>query len=156
MVGIKHRTYIKAKPEKVFQTLTTADGWNAWFTQRTTIDKNKDGTDEIWFRWSYENDQQKEIVDGGKILEAIPYESFIFQWKPGRNITTVNIQLKPLKEGTLLLLEEQGYEKEDMEACIGCAVGCGEAITLLKLYLEYGIVCKKDLLLGFEDEIHDL
>jgi len=56
----------------------------------------------------------------------------------------------------LLLLEEQGYTNEDINACIGCAVGWGEAVTLLKVYLEQGIVYKKDLLLGFEDEIHDI
>ncbi|KQL50831.1 hypothetical protein AN964_24750 [Heyndrickxia shackletonii] len=152
MVGIKHQAYIKVEKEKVFQTLTTAEGWNAWFTDRTIININIDGTGEIWLRWSYGDDHQREIVDGGKIIETIPCESFIFQWKPGKNTTTVKFQLHPFKEGTLLILEEDGYTNDDITSCIGCSVGWGEAITLLKVFLEHGIVYKGDLLLGFEDD----
>lgn len=156
MVGIKHQTYIKVKPEKVFQTLTTADGWNAWFTDGTTINLHRDGTGEIWLRWSYGDNHQREIVDGGKIIETIPYKSFIFQWKPGKNRTTVKFNIQPFKEGTLLLLEERGYSNDDITSCIGCAVGWGEAMTLLKVFLEQGIVYKTDLILDFEDERNDI
>ncbi|MGV3466372.1 MAG: SRPBCC family protein [Heyndrickxia sp.] len=156
MLSIQHRKYIRVKPKKVFLTLSTADGWNAWFTNQTTITINGDGAGEIWLRWSYEDDHQRQIVDGGKILESIPYKSFVFQWKPGENTTTVKFQLEPFKEGTLLQLEEQSYTNEDTFACIGCAVGWGEAMTLLKVYLEQGIVYKQDLLLGFEDESYDI
>ncbi|MEH7123875.1 hypothetical protein V7127_11525 [Bacillus sp. JJ1773] len=54
--------------------------------------------------------------------------------------------MQPYQEGTLLLLEKAGYSTSstDLSACIGCAVGWGEALALLKMYLEYGIVCKED------------
>ncbi|KQL21374.1 SRPBCC family protein [Cytobacillus solani] len=107
MPVIKHQTYIKSKPAKVFHTLTTADGWNAWFTDRTTIAWNKDETGEIRLRWTVNGD--KVIEDAGKIVEAISYESFIFQWCPGESQTTVKFNLHPFKEGTIVILEENGY-----------------------------------------------
>ncbi len=47
-------------------------------------------------------------------------------------------------EGTLVELVETGYILDDVNDLVGCAVGWGEAMTLLKFYLEknitYGIV----------------
>ncbi|MBM7585500.1 uncharacterized protein YndB with AHSA1/START domain [Bacillus pakistanensis] len=147
MPEIRHQMYIKVEPKKVYQTLIHEDEWNAWFTDYTTIDLNHDGTGNIQFRWKSSDDH--EIEDGGRIIEAIPFKTFTFQWNPGENNTTVTFQLKPYKEGTLVVLEERGYSNsdKDLTACIGCAVGWGEALTLLKIYLEHGIVYKDDLLL---------
>jgi hypothetical protein len=38
-------------------------------------------------------------------------------------------------------LVEQGYKQttSSLQACLGCATGWGEALTLLKFYLEHGI-----------------
>ena len=104
---IKHRTYIKAEPERVFETLTTAQGWNAWFTDRTTIDLKTNGTSEILFRWSNFGLNHEEIQDGGEIIEIIPNKSFIFHWSPGEGKTIVKFELQPLREGTLLVVEEK-------------------------------------------------
>lgn len=150
--AIKHQTYIKSKQEKVFHTLTTAAGWNAWFTDRTTIEWNMDGTGEIRLRWATMG--EKLIEDGGKIIEAIPYESFTFQWCPGVSQTTVTFKLLPYREGTLVVLEEHGYSNKEINACIGCAIGWGEALTLLKIFLEHGLVYKEDLIIG--DDMTDL
>lgn len=65
----------------------------------------------------------------------------------GEQSSTVTFTLEPYKDGTLVVLNETGFtdSEEDLKACIGCAVGWGEALTLLKIYLEYGIVYKQDL-----------
>ncbi|MBS4192674.1 SRPBCC domain-containing protein [Bacillus sp. FJAT-49705] len=143
---IHHQTYIKVNPEKVYQTLTTAEGWNAWFTDHTVLYLNENGEGKITFRWSNYGAKKENIEDGGDILTAIQNKLFVFQWSPGDGKTTVKFELKPVKEGTLLLLEETGYtaSNKDLSVCIGCAAGWGEALTLLKMYLEYGIVCKDD------------
>ncbi len=143
---ILHQTYIKASPEKVYQTLTTAEGWNTWFTDNTFLHLNENGEGKITLRWFNYGVNKENIEDGGDILTAIQNRLFVFQWFPGEGKTTVKFELKQIKEGTLLLLEETGYTTSamDLSACIGCAVGWGEALTLLKMYLEYGIVCKED------------
>lgn len=148
MPNIKHRTYIKVTPEKVYRTLTTGQGWNAWFTDDTTVEMNQDGTGEIRLRWKNFGVQKQDIVDGGPILKAKPNECFVFEWSPGEGATTVAFSLKEYRDGTRVQLEESGYSMSasDLGACIGCAAGWGEALTLLKIYLEHGIVCKEDLL----------
>lgn len=148
MPRIYHQTYIKVEPKRVYEALVTAEGWNTWFTDETTIMWNDDGTGEIRLRWSNYGIDKIAIEDGGKILEAIPYECFVFQWSPGESVTTVKFLLKPYKEGTMLRIAESGYSESDrdIKACIGCAVGWGEALNLLKVYLEHGIVYKEDLI----------
>jgi uncharacterized protein YndB with AHSA1/START domain len=147
MTMIHHKTYIKVPKEEVYKTITSADGWNAWFTDKTSLHTNSNGTGEIRFRWTDFGSENATIEDGGTIIESVQNEKFVFQWSPGNATTTVTFNLLPYKEGTLVTLEEIGYSNtaEDISACIGCATGWGEALTLLKIYLELGIVYKQDL-----------
>ena len=146
MPEINHQVYIKESVARIFNTLTTAQGWNAWFTDRTTIHQESDGTCEIRLRWTGLGKDQKELVDGGKILEAIPNKSFIFQWTPGESVTTIEFKLEPYRDGTLVVFKETGYSnsENDIKASLNCAVGWGETLTLLKVYLEEGLVYKEE------------
>ena len=150
MSDINHKTYIKVPLEEVYKTISTAHGWNVWFTDDTSLEINPDGTGEIHLRWKNYGSENVKIEDGGRILEAIPNKRFVFQWSPGEQRSTVTFKFEPYKEGTLLVLNETGYtiSEKDIIACIGCAVGWGEALTLLKIYLELGIVYKQDLTHG--------
>jgi uncharacterized protein YndB with AHSA1/START domain len=143
MPAIQHKTFINVPPEKVYTTLTTAEGWNAWFTDETSFQ----GTEYIRLRWNEYGEDKVNVEDGGRILKAIPHQNFTFQWSPGEAATTVSFHLESYEKGTLVTLNETGYSDShtDVAACIGCAIGWGEALTLLKFYLEYGIVCKEDL-----------
>ncbi|MED1863793.1 SRPBCC domain-containing protein [Fictibacillus nanhaiensis] len=147
MPEINHKTYIKVTVEDVYRTISTAQGWNAWFTDETSLEINPDGTGEIRMRWTNFGSENVTVEDGDEILEAIPNQKFVFQWSPGEQSSTVTINLEPYREGTLVILNESGYtnSEKDLSACIECATGWGEALTLLKIYLEYGIVYKQDL-----------
>lgn len=147
MPDINHKTYIKVPLQKVYETISTSHGWNAWFTDDTSLEINRNGTGQIRLRWTNFGSENVNIEDGGKVLAAIPNKKFVFQWSPGEQSSTVTFELEPYKGGTLVFLNETGYtnSEEDLKACIGCAVGWGEALTLLKLYLEHGIVYKQDL-----------
>ncbi|GET41981.1 SRPBCC family protein [Microseira wollei] len=136
---IEHVVYIKVSPEKVYKTLTTGEGWDSWFTQGTTVNPRPGGS--IQLRWKNFGAGHWTTEDGGAVLEAETNCKFVFQWSPGENPTTVVITLKQLGEGTLLKLVESGYSPSDtdFQACLGCAIGWGEALTLLKFYLEYGV-----------------
>ncbi|MDQ0270160.1 SRPBCC family protein [Cytobacillus purgationiresistens] len=89
-------------------------------------------TGEIRLRWANFGDANVIIEDGGKIIESVPNETFVFQWSPGEGTSTVTFHLEPYKAGTLVKLEETGYSNtnNDIVACIGCATGWGEALTL--------------------------
>lgn len=147
MPEINHKTYIKVPVEKVYKTISTSQGWNAWFTDETSLVINPDGTGDLRLRWTNFSSENETIEDGGKILEAIPNKRFVFQWSPGEQSSTVTFNFEPYKEGTLVILHETGYtnSERDLKACIDCATGWGEALTLLKIYLEHGIVYKQDL-----------
>lgn len=147
MPDINHKTYIKVPLEEVYKTVSTAQSWNAWFTDDTSLVINPDGTGEIRLRWTNFGSENVNMEDGGKILEAIPNKRFVFQWSPGEQSTTVTFHFEPYKEGTLVVLNETGYthSERDINACMECAAGWGEALTLLKIYLEHEIVFKQDL-----------
>ncbi len=140
---IIHTTIIKAPIEKVFDAITTSDGLDSWFTTGAKVDRKPGG--EIYFRWE---DQRSEvqggiIEDGGPILEVIEPTHFAFQWHPDnpKYATNVHLLFKEIDEGTKVIVQEHGFydTPEGRKAMIGCATGWGEALTLLKFYLEHGV-----------------
>lgn len=137
---IRHSVYIEASPVKVFGTLTTADGWNAWFTQETTIDLKMGGTVMLrWRDWGVDHDT---VEDGGEITSLVPNKHFAFRWHRTGKPTTVSFELEELGSGTRLTVMDNGYgsTEQDLRICLGCAAGWGEAMMMLKVYLEHGIV----------------
>ena len=147
MANIQHTTYMKVTTEKVYEAISTEEGWNAWFTDETSIKWNQDGSGEIKLRWTSFGMKNEIIEDGGPILDSKQNEYFIFQWKPGESVTTVTFYLTTYKDGTLVRLIEEGYSQSNLDqiACLRCASGWGEALMMLKMYLEHGIVCKDDI-----------
>ncbi len=136
---IRARTYINAPPERVYHMLTTGSGWDAWFTMGTQVDPRPGG--HIVFRWVDWAVDHYTVESGGVVLEAIPPKRFAFQWTPGDSTTTVAFDLKPLGSGTHLSVEESGHttSPKDLEALVECATGWGEALNLLKMYMEHGV-----------------
>ncbi|MFD0587319.1 SRPBCC domain-containing protein [Paenibacillus sp. GCM10027627] len=136
---IYHRSFIKASPAKVYETIATGEGWDAWFTQGTSVDARPGG--RIHFRFKDFGPDHITLEDGGTVLEAIPEARFVYQWTPGDTTTTISFVLTKIGEGTLVSVEESGYKgtAADLKAFADCAVGWGEALTLLKFYLEHGV-----------------
>jgi uncharacterized protein YndB with AHSA1/START domain len=136
---IEHIVYIHASPERVYKILTTGAGWDAWFTQGTTVDPGPGG--QIRLRWQNFGAGHWTMEDGGPVLEAVPNRKFVFQWSPASTPTTVTITLEQQGPGTLVRLVESGYKltDSDLAALVNCATGWGEALTLLKFYLEHGL-----------------
>ena len=138
---IHHDTLIRAAPERVYQTLTTAEGWDAWFTSGAKVDARPGG--RIEFRWRDWGPDKVTTEDGGPVLEAIPGRRFVFQWHPDDNTyaTTVEIDIQPAPDGAIVRIKESGYQDTPggREAFANCAAGWGEALTLLKFYLEHGL-----------------
>ncbi|MDQ2987356.1 MAG: SRPBCC domain-containing protein [Armatimonadota bacterium] len=132
---IRHSVYIDASVDIVYRTLTTAEGWDAWFTDGTELDPSPNG--EIVLRWRDFGPSRISAEDGGPILEAERNKRFVFEWEPGDNPTTVAFTFHAHAGGTILELEESGYET--MTSYVDCATGWGEAMALLKFYLEHGV-----------------
>jgi len=137
--SINYNTYVAAPPQRVYETLTTGAGWDAWFTQGAEVDARPGGY--ILFRWKNFKVDRYTNESRGLVFEAEAPRRFVFQWKAGDSPTTVEFDLEPLGPGTVVTVTESGHttSPKDLEALVECASGWGEALTLLKVYLEHGI-----------------
>jgi len=137
---IKQRTYIAVPPEKVYDTITDPKEWDAFFTTGMQLDPKPGGVCN--FAWKDWGPDSYTLTAPGKVVEAVRPEQFIFQWGREGSETTVRFELSAEHGGTVVTLTEDGYkDTPDGRAMIlECASGWGEALTLLKFYIEHGIV----------------
>ncbi|UCE25587.1 MAG: SRPBCC domain-containing protein [Candidatus Zixiibacteriota bacterium] len=137
---IKQRTYINASPEKVFDTLTSAEQWDRFFTTGMVLEPHPGGI--CSFSWKDWGPDKYTLKVPGKVIDASRPNLFAFQWGSEGNETTIRIELTAKDDGTVVTLSEEGYKNtpEGRAMIVECASGWGEAITLLKFYIEHGVV----------------
>lgn len=140
-IETRHSVLIRAKRERVYDALTTAEGLDGWFTSGASVDAEPQG--EILFRWRNWGPDHISTEDSGVVLEAERPERFVFQWDfddPERAIT-VEFDLEKDVEGTIVRLREYGYHNSPagLKSLVDHATGWGEALTLLKFYVEHGL-----------------
>lgn len=137
---VKHSTYIRNDAHRIYAALTTSEGLDSWFTTGSKVNAAPGG--EILFRWVNWGPDHITVEDTGLVVEAIPVERFIFQWHPDTPdyATTVEVNITSAEDGTIVRLREYGFADSEsgLAAMLNCATGWGEALTLLKFYLEYG------------------
>ncbi len=142
-VEIKQATLIRASPERVYDAIATAEGLDSWFTSGSVVDARPGG--RIQFVWKDWGPDKYTTESDGPVLEAERGKRFVFQWNPDSGnrelATTIEINLEAVNEGTILRLREYGHENTStsIAALAECAAGWGEAITLMKFYVEHGI-----------------
>ena len=136
---IVFKIFIKTTREKAFNGLATPEGLDGWFTTGTTMDKKGPGGTLTlkWKNWGV--DKINDSVECPIIEYHFP-ELFAFKWWSD-HYTSVYFTFSELNDGIIISLRESGYQKSDegIRRCIDCSVGWGEALTLLKVYLEHGI-----------------
>ncbi len=135
---IKQATFINKSPEKVFDAITSADVWNSFFTHASTIDPQPGG--EFIWRWKDWGPDSYTVEVPGKVIEMVRPERFVFEWG-NKHPSRITMNLQAANSGTVVRLTEDGYTNDSSgrAAALDCASGWGEAITLLKFYLEHGI-----------------
>ena len=140
--NIRQRTFIAAPPEKVFATITSATEWDRFFTTGMILEAKIGG--RCCFNWKDWGPDRFTCNSEGKVVAFEPNSLFAFEWYPvgKENPTTISFTLEPEFGGTVLTIEESGYpDTEKGRAMIlECASGWGEAATLLKFYIEHGVV----------------
>ncbi len=138
---IRHATLIRAAPEKVYDAFTTGQGLDAWFTQGAEVVPHPGGA--IRFRWVDWGPDRIHAQDVGRVLEAQRPVRFVFQWHPDEPdyATTVKVDFKAESGYTIVRLREVGFRDtpSGRAAFANCATGWGEALTLLKFYVEHGL-----------------
>lgn len=139
--AIRHQCLIYASPEKVFDTITTGSGWNAFFTHDTEVDPRPGG--RIVFRWKDWGPQKYTVNAEGKVHRADRPNLFVFEWYPvgEDHPTIITFEMTLQESATVVTVTEDGYPNtpDGRAMILECASGWGEALTLLKFYLEHGI-----------------
>lgn len=139
--NVRFTTLVRATPEPVYDAIATAEGLDAWFTYGAVVDARPGG--HIQFCWKDWGFDKYTGENGGPVLEAQRPARFVFQWKVDTDSynTTVEIDFEPVEEGTLVRLVEYSYEDTPtgLKDMLARASGWGEALTLMKFYVEHGV-----------------
>jgi uncharacterized protein YndB with AHSA1/START domain len=139
---IKHKSFINASPEKIYEIITSADGWNAFFTTGLEIDP-KPGGRMVW-RWKDWGPDYYDVEAEAEVVETLSPFKFAFKWYPvGKEYPTlITFTLTQKHGGTVVEVTEKGYPdtSKGRQMILECACGWAEAVTLLKFYLEKGVV----------------
>ena len=136
---IRVSTIVRAPRERVYDALTRASELDAWFTTGATSDPRPGG--ELVWRWVDWGPNAYTGEDRGPVLEARRPERFVFRWQAALGGTTVEVDFAEHPAGTLVSLREHGYPDTPAgwEQHMSCATGWGEALTLLKFWVEHGV-----------------
>ncbi|MBV7338468.1 SRPBCC domain-containing protein [Chloroflexi bacterium TSY] len=134
---VQHSVLVYAKPETVYDAFTTTEHLNSWFTTGSEVDP-RPGGQMIW-RWVDWGPDKDTAEDRGPVLIADRPQRYAFQWR--KEQVTVDLTFEAVDEGTIVRLREYGYEATlaREQVLVGSATGWGEALTLLKFYVEHGI-----------------
>lgn len=140
-VPIEHAVRVRATPERAFDAIATADGLDGWFTDGAEV--GRASGEPAVFRWADWGPEGVTAADRGTIVTYDRPHRFEFAWNAdlAGGPTTVRLDFEPAAGGTVVRLHERGYP--DTEAgrsrLVECAAGWGEALALLRSYLEHGI-----------------
>ncbi len=140
-VDIRLGTLIRATPEQVWQALTTAEGVNRWFT--SSAEWNHEPGSPMRWRWRDWGVYGITTDSVGEIVAVEPHRRFVFRWGngSGERPSTVTMTFEPVADGTKVELVDAGYPDtpEGRHALMDCACGWGEALTLVKMFVEHGV-----------------
>jgi uncharacterized protein YndB with AHSA1/START domain len=136
---IRMVTLVRAPRERVYDTFTRAEELDSWFTTRAEVDARSGG--EMVWRWVDWGPDAYTGEDRGPVLEARRPERYAFQWQSALGGTTVELDFEEHSAGTVVRLREHGYPDtpEGWAGFSDCSTGWGEALTLLKFYVEHRV-----------------
>ena len=136
-VEAKHKEFIRAPREKVYDAFATTEGLNAWFTEGGRVDARPRGA--MLFKFVDWGPDKINAEFAGRVIEARRPERFVYQWgieKP-ETTTTVELTFEERDGGTIVSVREYGFV--DLSNALGNSAGWGEALTLAKFWVERGI-----------------
>ena len=130
-----------AAPERVFDTFSTAEGLNQWFTRETSLEPRPGGA--LVFRWKDWGPEHFTGEISGSVLEWSRPGRFAFEWiaDSGGYRTTAVVTFEARDSGTWVHLTENGYEDSPvgLQDLLNRAQGWGCVLTLLKFFVEHGL-----------------
>lgn len=143
-VAIKHATFIEGEPSVVYAAITEPNQLNKWFTTGSV--GIPEAGESMRFAWEDWGPDRITASDDITVLEASPPKQFLFEWFLNKDWgpTTVEFTFESEQNGTIVTVREVGYgnTSEAVNALVDCATGWGEALTLLKFFVEKDLSIK--------------
>lgn len=139
-VPIEHAVFIRAPAERAYDALTTTEGISSWFTAEASVDLRPGGA-LVW-RWKEWGPDRVTVEAHSVVREADRPRRFVFEHdSPNERRTLVEVTFEPRDDGTVVRLRETGFtdSPRGRRGCLECATGWGEALTLLKFWVEHGL-----------------
>jgi uncharacterized protein YndB with AHSA1/START domain len=138
---VRFETIVRAKREKVFEAIATADGLDGWFTSGTELDPKPGG--DLILRWRDWGVEKFTLEITGSVVEVRSPDRFSFRWPvdSGSYMTTVTIDIEDHEEGSVVRLVEGIYDDDDVgtQDMLNRATGWAQALTLMKFWVEHGL-----------------
>jgi uncharacterized protein YndB with AHSA1/START domain/GNAT superfamily N-acetyltransferase len=138
---VEAKVLVKAPPERVWEALATGPGLDGWFTTGASVEAWAGG--RIAFRWESWGPDDFTGTYEGTVLEAAPPRRLAFRWPVDAKTydTTVEVDLEAKGGATLVRLVEHGFEEGPggLREMLNRSAGWGEALALVKLFLEHGV-----------------
>lgn len=139
---IEHSTLVRAPVDKVFRALSTADGLNSWWTRATTMERRVGG--RILFVWRDWGPDRVAVEGSARVLQLIENEVFAWRWDDaeGYPSRTSELEVEPRDGWTVVRVTDtptDAYAPHGEVIPLAVAAGWGEALTLLKMYMEHGV-----------------
>ena len=139
---IEHATLVRAPVDKVFRALSTAEGLDSWWTQGTLMERRVGG--RISFVWRGWGPDRLDVEGAARILQLREDEVFAWRWDDaeGHPSRTSELEVQPHELGTVVRITDTPTDPlaPHGEAIpLAVAAGWGEALTLLKMWVEHGV-----------------
>ncbi|MEQ1822884.1 MAG: SRPBCC domain-containing protein [Fimbriimonadaceae bacterium] len=145
MIEIRVERIVKAPRLKVWNALTTHQGWAAWFGDEIKGEFVAGQTQTLVFG--------KETICYAVVTEVVDQQVFAYRWHPGEDcaidkypaeeMTTVRFELEDHPDGTKIVLTESNFEvvpESRREWCLGQNTqGWNDELEKLFRYVETGV-----------------
>jgi uncharacterized protein YndB with AHSA1/START domain len=130
----RSRIKIAKSPHDVFDAIVDPNHMSQYFVSAGSARMEEGKT----VTWHWDDVGAEMAVDVGKIEED---RLISFSWRASGSKTDVEIALEPKGEGTLVMVREDGWNKDDkgINALAENTQGWVGFLLGLKAYLEYGI-----------------
>ena len=138
---IHFKTAIKTDPQTIYELITTAKGWDSWFTRGMVFNLEPNG--EVLFSWKDWGADKVTESERAVVLDFQPNSYLKFNWNffLPEGPTTVELIITRRADDTVLEVIQTGFHdtKSGLTMLSQCSAGWAEALTLLKIHIEHGI-----------------
>lgn len=139
---IEHAVLVRAPVDKVFRALSTAEGLNSWWTNGTTMERRPGG--RILFTWRDWGPDHLDVEGAARILQLRENEVFAWRWDDaeGYPSRTSELEVQEHPHGTVVRVTDTPTDPDAPHGEViplAVAAGWGEALMLLKMYVEHGV-----------------